>query len=151
MSIPEIIPLDVEKLKKIAQTLKIGVAIVEPEEWKVLFENANFFKWFAPTSDADVPLSERLPGFNASCVRARLQEGRAFSFETEAQIGERKIPISVEVRPLPEASQRSRLWLGVMIFRNRSRLNTCLNRIRNWPREMPGSSSVKKSGSNVCC
>jgi class 3 adenylate cyclase len=104
MSIPEIIPLDVEKLKKIAQTLKIGVAIVEPEEWKVLFENANFFKWFAPNSDADEPLSERLPGFNASRVRARLQEGRAFSFETEAQIGERKIPISVEVRPLPEES-----------------------------------------------
>lgn len=104
MSIPEIIPLDVEKLKKIAQTLKIGVAIVEPEEWKVLFENANFFKWFAPNSDADEPLSERLPGFNASRVQARLQEGRAFSFETEAQIGERKIPISVEVRPLPEES-----------------------------------------------
>lgn len=104
MSIPEIIPLDVEKLKKIAQTLKIGVAIVEPEEWKVLFENAIFFKWFAPNSDADEPLSERLPGFNASRVQARLQEGRAFSFETEAQIGERKIPISVEVRPLPEES-----------------------------------------------
>lgn len=104
MSIPEIIPLDVEKLKKIAQTLKIGVAIVEPEEWKVLFENANFFKWFAPNSDADEPLSERLPGFNVSRVQARLQEGRAFSFETEAQIGERKIPISVEVRPLPEES-----------------------------------------------
>lgn len=104
MSIPEIIPLDVEKLKKIAQALKIGVAIVEPEGWKVLFENANFFKWFAPNSDADEPLSERLPGFNASRVQARLQEGRAFSFETEAQIGERKIPISVEVRPLPEES-----------------------------------------------
>lgn len=94
--------LEREHLIKIAQTLKIGVAIVEPEEWKVLFENASFFKWFAPKSDADEPLTERLTGFNASRVQARIQEGRAFNFETEALLGERTIPIAVEVRPVPE-------------------------------------------------
>lgn len=97
--------LDVESLKKVAQTLKIGLALVALEDWKVLFENASFFKWFAPHSDADEPLPERMPRLNAERVRARLQEGRAFSFETEAQIGERKIPISVEMRPLPEATE----------------------------------------------
>jgi class 3 adenylate cyclase len=102
MTTPENVPLDEARLKKIAQTLKVGVAIVEPEEWNVLFENASFFKWFPPTSDADEPLTERIPKFNASRVQARLQEGRAFNFETEAQIGERKFPIEVEVRPLPE-------------------------------------------------
>jgi adenylate cyclase len=102
MSNLDIIPLDEEKLIKVVQTLKVGVAIIELEEWKVLFENASFFKWFAPNSDADEPLTERLPGFNPSRVQARLQEGRAFSFEAEAQIGERKIPIAVEIRPLSE-------------------------------------------------
>ncbi len=95
-------PLDAERLRKIAQTLKIGVAIVDSEDWNVLFENASFFKWFPPRSDADEPLPERMEGFNASRVLKRIQEGRAFSFETEAQEGERKFPISVEVRPSPD-------------------------------------------------
>jgi adenylate cyclase len=102
MTTPGIAPLDEARLKKIAQTLKVGVAIVEPEGWNVLFENACFFKWFPPTSDADEPLTERMSGFNTSRIQARLQEGRAFNFETEAQIGERKFPIEVEVRPLPD-------------------------------------------------
>ena len=102
MSDSDVLALDEERLKKIAQTLKIGIAIVEPEEWKVLFENANFFKWFSPNSDADEPLTERLPGFNANRVQSRLQEGRTFSFETETELGGRKVPIAVEMRPLPD-------------------------------------------------
>jgi len=94
--------LDEEKLKKIAQTLKIGVAIVDPEEWGILFENAAFFKWFSPKSDADEPLTERMPGFNADRVKSRVQEGRAYNFQTDAIIGERKIPVSVEMRPVSE-------------------------------------------------
>jgi class 3 adenylate cyclase len=68
----------------------------------VLFENANFFKWFPPKTDADEPLTERMPGFNASRIQTRLEEGRAYNFETEAQLGERQIPINVEFRPIPE-------------------------------------------------
>lgn len=102
MTNPDLPTLDVEQLKKIAQTLKVGVAIVEPEGWNVLFENASFFKWFAPQSNADEPLTDRIPGFNVSRIQTRLHEGRAFNFETEAQIGERKIPIAVEIRPLPD-------------------------------------------------
>jgi len=102
MADPNIAALDVERLTKIAQTLKIGVAIVEPEHWSVLFENANFFRWFPPTGDADEPLTDRMQGFNTGRVLSRVEEGRAFSFETEAKIGEREIPIGVEVRPIPD-------------------------------------------------
>jgi len=102
MTTPEIIPLDEARLKKIAQTLKVGIAIVDIDNWNVLFENAAFFKWFPPKSDADELITERISGFNASRIQARLQDGRAFNFETEAQIGERKFPIAVEVRPLPD-------------------------------------------------
>lgn len=104
MANPDTLLLDEEHLKKIAQTLKIGIAIVELDGWKVLFENANFFKWFAPNSDADESLVERMPGVNPERVQARLLEGRAFNFETEARIGERKIPVAVEVRPEPEGT-----------------------------------------------
>ncbi|MGD8402330.1 MAG: adenylate/guanylate cyclase domain-containing protein [Anaerolineales bacterium] len=102
MAMSDIPQLDEAKLKKIAQSLKIGVAIVELESWNVLFENANFFKWFPPKADADEPLTERMPGFNASRIQTRLEDGRAYNFEIEAQIGERQIPIGVEVRPIPE-------------------------------------------------
>jgi len=102
MTTTEIPILDENRLKKIAQTLKIGVAIVELEEWNVLFENANFFKWFPPKTDADEPLTERMAGLNTSRIQARIQEGRAYNFETEAQIGERQFPIEVEVRPIPD-------------------------------------------------
>lgn len=102
MSNTDIPTLNEEMLKKIAQTLKIGVAIVDTEDWSVLFENAAFFKWFSPKSDADEPLTVRMPGFNADRVKSRVQEGRAFNFQTDAVLGERKIPIGVEMRPVSD-------------------------------------------------
>jgi len=102
MAETDIFSLDEDRLIKIAQTLKIGVAIVELEEWSVLFENALFFKWFPPKSDADEPLTERMPDFISERIKKRVQEGRAFSFQTEAIIGERKIPIAVEMRPVSD-------------------------------------------------
>jgi adenylate cyclase len=96
------IGLDPETLRQLAQTLSTGIAIVEPEGWAVLFENANFFKWFPPESDADEPLTARLPRLNANRALARLQEGRAYTFEAESQSGARTIPVAVEIRPLPD-------------------------------------------------
>jgi adenylate cyclase len=98
------IPPDKDILLQIAQTLSNGLAIVDEEGWTILFENANFFKWFPPGSDADEPLTERLAGVNISRAQARLQEGRAYTFESEAQPGGRSIPVSVEMRRLPEDS-----------------------------------------------
>jgi adenylate cyclase len=98
------IGLEGETLLQIAQTLNAGVAVVNPEGWAVLFENANFFKWFPPEGDADEPLTARLPRFNAEKALVRLQEGRAFKFETETQSGGRSIPVAVELRPLPDDS-----------------------------------------------
>jgi class 3 adenylate cyclase len=96
------IVLNEETLRHIAQILNVGVAIADLETWAVLFENASFFKWFAPESDADEPLTKRLPGFNASRAAARLQDGRAYSYETETEVGGRKIPLAIEVKPMPD-------------------------------------------------
>lgn len=94
--------LNEETLRHIAQVLNVGVAIVDAESWDVIFENASFFKWFAPASDADEPLTGRLPGFNVNRAQSRLKEGRAYSFETESEVGGRKIPFSIELKPLPD-------------------------------------------------
>jgi len=93
---------DEETLRRIAQTLSVGVAIVNPETWEVIFENACFFNWFAPPEDADAPLTQRMPGLNFDRAKARLSEGRTFTCDTETKFGGRKTPLSVELKPLPE-------------------------------------------------
>ncbi len=93
---------DADTLRQVAQILGVGLAVVDQEGWRILFENANFFKWFPPQQDADEPFTKRVPGFNVSRAEARLQAGRSYSFETEVQSGGRELPISVEARPLPD-------------------------------------------------
>jgi class 3 adenylate cyclase len=98
----QLLVLDGETLKQVTQSLSVGIAVVEPEGWAVLFENANFFAWFPPERDADEPLTVRLSGFNGERAVTRAQRGRPYSFETETQSGGRTIPVAVEVRPIPD-------------------------------------------------
>jgi adenylate cyclase len=105
VSIKEETPLitpDIDTLLQVAQTLSVGVALVEPESWAVVFENANFFKWFPPKSDADEPLNQRLPHLNVNLVKTRLQSGRPFTYEAQSEAGGRQTPVAVEIRPLPD-------------------------------------------------
>ncbi|MGD2078472.1 MAG: adenylate/guanylate cyclase domain-containing protein [Chloroflexota bacterium] len=90
-------------LQQVARTLNIGLAVVSIDDWEVLFENANFFAWFPPESDADEPLTARLPGMNAGRAESRVAAGRPYRFETEAQSGGRTLPISVEIRAVPDS------------------------------------------------
>jgi adenylate cyclase len=89
-------------LRQLLQGLNVGIAIVDPAEWVIQFENACFFRWFPPESDADEPLTTRLPDLNGRRALERIEKGRGYSFETEAVSGPRKTPISVELRPLPD-------------------------------------------------
>ncbi len=95
-----------EVLRLATQTLSVGIAVVDPESWEVLFENANFFKWFPPDSDADEPLTARLPEMNADRIRERLHNGRPFNLQTESDAGGRAVPLVVEFRALPAESVR---------------------------------------------
>ena len=92
-------------LQQAARTLNIGLAIVSIDSWEVLFENANFFAWFPPESDADEPLTERVSGMNIGRAQSRLESGRPYRFETEAQSGGRSLPISVEIRAIPDLEE----------------------------------------------
>jgi len=97
--------LDEKTLRQVTQVLNVGIAVVEPEEWTVLFENAKFFGWFAPEQDPDEPLTARIPGFNAQRARSRVQAGRPYRFETETQSGARTIPLSIVLHSLPDHPQ----------------------------------------------
>ncbi|MDX1614498.1 MAG: adenylate/guanylate cyclase domain-containing protein [Candidatus Promineifilaceae bacterium] len=94
--------LDNDSLRQVVQSLGLGVAVVDTDDWAVLFENANFFKWFPPHRDADEPLPERVAGFRVERAKSRLDAGRSYSLETEVEPGGRTIPIEVEARPLPD-------------------------------------------------
>ena len=94
------VQLDSDFLLRVAQTLNIGVGIVELETWKILFENANFFKWFPPGPDADESLGQRVPRIKLDRAQARIEAGRTFSYEVETSAGDREIPIAIEIRSL---------------------------------------------------
>ena len=94
------VKLNNEFLLRAAQTLNIGVAIVELETWIIVFENANFFKWFPPDANADEPLTERLPGLKIDRLQRRLESDRPYTYEVESASGEREIPIAVQIRTL---------------------------------------------------
>lgn len=94
--------VDAELLRQAAQGLGIGLALVDSDDWSIMFENANFFKWFPPGGEVDGPLPSRLEDFNANRAADRMGRGRPYSFETESHAGGRAIPISVELRRLSD-------------------------------------------------
>jgi class 3 adenylate cyclase len=95
-----LVQLDNKFLLRVAQTLNTGIAIVEMESWEVIFENANFFKWFPPGADADELLGERIPRLKIDRIEKRMAAGRVFATEIESKSGERATPISIEIRSL---------------------------------------------------
>ena len=92
-------------LKNIVQSLTIGIAIVDTDNWAIVLENAKFFQWFPPGDDADAPLTARVAGIDAERAQKRLDNNRSASFEIETRTGARTIPLSVDVRPLPQGDR----------------------------------------------
>ncbi len=90
-------------LKRLVRSLNLGIAVVEPGSWSIIFENAKFFQWFPPTDDTESPLNERLTGLNTGRAASRLEERRKFSFETETKSGARTIPLRIDLQILPDS------------------------------------------------
>jgi adenylate cyclase len=90
--------MDGEQLKGLLQTLEGAVAVVEPEDWKVAWENARFFEWFPPDGEVDAPLTVRLPGLDTERAQTRIEKGRAYQLETETGSGARKKSVGVAIR-----------------------------------------------------
>jgi class 3 adenylate cyclase len=93
---------DQAALLQVFQGLDTGLAIVQPETWTVVFENAKFFKWFPLHVGEGEPLTERMPDLKPSRALSRLEKGRAYSFELEVESNGRTVPVAVEMRALPD-------------------------------------------------
>jgi adenylate cyclase len=88
-----------EKLVRLGlQAIDHGVALADPQSWAIQFENAKFFQWFAPGADVENALAARLKGLDIEKAKARLAEGKPFSYETETKAGARTINLFVEMR-----------------------------------------------------
>jgi len=88
-------------LKQLIHTLDIGVAVVDPANWSILFENAKFFDWLPPGEDADAPLTSRIPALQAERALGRLAGERPYRFEYESKAGTRTTPLAIVLRQLP--------------------------------------------------
>jgi adenylate cyclase len=88
-------------LKQLIHTLDIGIAVVDPATWSILFENAKFFDWLPPGEDADAPLTVRVPALQAERALSRLGSERPYRFEYESKVGARTTPLAIVLRQLP--------------------------------------------------
>jgi adenylate cyclase len=82
------------------QALGTAVALVDPSDWRVVFENGAFFQWFPPAGEDEETLPARVSGFHVDRAGGRLGEGRQYSFETEAKTGTRDIPVRMRMQML---------------------------------------------------
>jgi len=89
-------------LRQILQTINYGVALVERDSWRLLFENAKFFQWFPPPADGEDKLNRRLPDFKAERAADRIERRRPYTQECNAKIGSRTIPLTIDIKPLNE-------------------------------------------------
>jgi adenylate cyclase len=84
--------------RHLAQSLDVGVAVVDPESWWIRFENARFFELFGPDPAAEDTLPSRIPVLDLERARSRLEKGRPYSVDTEAGTGARTRSIEVRLR-----------------------------------------------------
>ena len=53
----------------------IGVAVTDPIDWFILFENAKFFQWFSPSGEGTDNLQARLKSVDMERAAQRLDNG----------------------------------------------------------------------------
>jgi adenylate cyclase len=94
-------------LSNVLDDLSTAVAVIEPETWRVLYENTLFTDWFPPVSRSASPASghpgdelhRRLPGLQPDRIATRLARGRSARWEAEIQKDSRQVGIEIVVRP----------------------------------------------------
>ena len=88
--------------KELAQQLDIGIVVCDPD-WRILFENGLFFKWFKPI-EADDPdsIPSRIPDFNVDRADSRTSGGRTYTFEMSVTVDEIETPLRIHVSGVPD-------------------------------------------------
>jgi len=84
--------------RHLAQTLDVGIAVVDPESWWIKFENARFFELFGPDPTEEDTLPSRVPAIDLERARSRLDKGRPYTVDTEAGSGARSRSLELRLR-----------------------------------------------------
>ncbi|MBV9954148.1 MAG: adenylate/guanylate cyclase domain-containing protein [Pseudolabrys sp.] len=90
--------IDTAELALGVQSLGLGVAIVDPNTWNVIFENTKFGQWFPATEGAS--LDKRMTDLPMDRATARLSQGRKFTFQTVSKTSGRETPVAVDMSAL---------------------------------------------------
>lgn len=95
-------PDDVIDASAVLEAAGTGLALVDPRDWAIVYENARFRSWFPPlhAGQPDV-LPTRVPAFDEQRAHERASRGRPYRTEAEARVGPRPTPILLEVRSEP--------------------------------------------------
>lgn len=79
----------------VLQTLGLGVAVVDPESWRIVFENERFFEWFGPDPELKDLLSDRVPVVDMDKLQSRLDRGKRYKVDAESGSGARAVTLEV--------------------------------------------------------
>ena len=90
------------------KTIGLGVAVADPDTWRIEFENGAFFGWFPPDPGQEDTLPARLPQLDIEKASQRLEKRRAYRFDTEVGTGARTVTLEVQVQ-LHELGDETRL------------------------------------------
>ncbi len=135
---------------KAAQSLNVGVAVIEPEDWSVRYENATFFKWFPRMGEPDEPLTDRIPDLRRDRAQNRLEAGRPYSFEIEIEISGRETPIQVEIKKLAEG-ENGRLMVECQGLTKQKQAEYMLESYSKMAEKTRASFNEKRTVLSVCC
>ncbi len=92
-----------DSLTQIVQSLSIGVAIVDPDDWSIAFENAKFFQWFPPQAEKEEDgLQVRFKDADLERAAQRLDKGRPYRFEIDSDAATPAMPLVVEMRMIKD-------------------------------------------------
>lgn len=75
----------------------VGLAIVAPDDLRVVFHNRRFGEWFAEAVAGPVTLPELVPSLDRERLRARLARGSAYRFESDVVVGRRPLAVAGEI------------------------------------------------------
>jgi class 3 adenylate cyclase len=89
-----------DAFRRTLQSLKGACALVQRDDWQIVFENASFFQWFPAQGEGDSIVTNRLPDFDASKAGDRLGNDRPYRYEAVTRPGGREVPVEIEVHAL---------------------------------------------------
>lgn len=90
-----------ESARFLLEGFQIGVALVRPCNWGIVFENERFRSWLPETGENLNTLASRIGEFDGASAQVCLDGNDSYRFEAMARQGSRPKPLQVLIHRLP--------------------------------------------------